>query len=119
MPVCRPMMNDRSQPHAFVTANEFDDLKYFGSLEEAGSYAWGEFSGYIDALNERERDDDDGWEEIASADDDVTWKLLDWSGLKKIWTSITSRSSSVFKFWQNNPSTYPFRANSGAGIRLD
>jgi hypothetical protein len=79
------MMNDRSQPHAFVTANEFDDLKYFGSLEEAESYAWEEFSGYIDALNERERDDDDGWEEIASADDDVSWKLLDWSELKRIW----------------------------------
>ena len=43
----------------FVTANEFDDLKYFGSLEEAESYAWEEFSGYIEALNDRECEDDD------------------------------------------------------------
>jgi hypothetical protein len=30
-------------------------------------------------------EEDDGWEEIASADDDVSQELLDWAGLDKIW----------------------------------
>jgi hypothetical protein len=49
----------RIGPLYFVTANEFAGLKYFGSLEEAESYAWEEFSGHIEALNDRECEDDD------------------------------------------------------------
>lgn len=75
----------RLGPLYFVTANEFAPLKYFGSVKEAEDYAWEDFSGYIDALNEREQEEDDGWTEIASADDDVSGELLEWSGLGKIW----------------------------------
>jgi hypothetical protein len=49
----------RIGPLYFVTANEFDSLKYFGSLKEAESYAREEFSGYIEALNDRDCEDDD------------------------------------------------------------
>ncbi len=72
-------------PLFFVTANEFDPLEYFGSLKVAEDYAGVYFGSYIDALNEREQEEDDGWTEIASADDDVSAELLDWSGLEKIW----------------------------------
>jgi hypothetical protein len=75
----------RIGPLFFVTANEFAPLKYFASVKEAEDYASEDFSGYIDALAQREHEDDDGWEEIASADDDVSAELLDWSGLEKIW----------------------------------
>jgi hypothetical protein len=75
----------RLGPLYFVTANEFAPLKYFGSSKEAEDYAWEDFSGYIDALNEREQEEDDEWTEIASAEDDVSAELLDWSGLEKIW----------------------------------
>ena len=30
--------------------------------------------------------EDDEWKEIASADDDVSEELLEWSGLEKIWS---------------------------------
>jgi hypothetical protein len=72
-------------PLFFVTANEFDDLKYFGSLKDAEDYAGDYFSSFIEELNAREQEEDDGWEEIASADDDVSQELLEWSGLEKIW----------------------------------
>lgn len=75
----------RVGPLFFVTANEFDTLKYFGSLKEAEDYAAEYFCGYIEALAEREQEEDDGWTEIASADDDVSEELLEWSGLEKIW----------------------------------
>jgi len=75
----------RVGPLFFVTANEFDPLKYFGSLKDADDYAGDYFCGYVDELNERDQQDDDGWEEIASADDDVSQELLDWAGLDKIW----------------------------------
>jgi hypothetical protein len=75
----------RIGPLFFVTANEFDPLKYFGSLKEAEDYAGEYFSGYIDALAQREQEEDDGWTEIASADDDVSGELLEWAGLEKIW----------------------------------
>jgi len=75
----------RIGPLFFVTANEFDDLKYFGSLKDADDYAGDYFCSYVEELNEREQDEDDGWEEIAKADDDVSSELLDWAGLDKIW----------------------------------
>jgi hypothetical protein len=75
----------RVGPLFFVKANEFDDLKYFGSLKDAEDYAGDYFSGFVEELNERELEEDDGWEEIASADDDVSRELLDWSGLESIW----------------------------------
>jgi hypothetical protein len=74
----------RVGPLFFVTANEFDDLKYFGSLKDADDYAGDYFSSFIEELKEREQEEDDGWEEIASADDDVSQELLDWAGLDKI-----------------------------------
>jgi hypothetical protein len=75
----------RIGPLFLVTANEFDDLKYFGSLKEADDYAGDYFCSYVDELNERDQDENDGWEEIASADDDVSEELLEWSGLETIW----------------------------------
>ena len=75
----------RVGPLFFVTANEFDPLKYFGSLKEADDYAGDYFCSYVEALNERDQEEDDGWEEIASADDDVSQELLEWAGLDKIW----------------------------------
>ena len=44
-------------PLFFITANEFDDIGYFESEEEAESYASLEFDGYIQALNERQAED--------------------------------------------------------------
>jgi hypothetical protein len=75
----------RVGPLFFVTAPEFDDLKYFGSLKEADDYAGYYFSTFIDELNAREQEEDDGWEEIASADDDISWELLEWAGLEAVW----------------------------------
>jgi hypothetical protein len=77
----------RVGPLFFVTAPEFDDIGYFRTQEEAYDYASMEFSSFIDELNERQQDEeeDDGWEKIASADDDVSQELLEWSGLDKIW----------------------------------
>ena len=71
----------------WIRANEFDDIGYFRTQEEAYDYASMEFSSFIDELNERQQDEeeDDGWEKIASADDDVSQELLEWSGLDKIW----------------------------------
>jgi len=91
----------RLGPLYFVTANEFAPLKYFGSSKEAEDYAWEDFSGYVEALNEREQEEDDeeddGWTEIASADDDVSAELLDWSGLKKIWKQYHLRNFDRFQ----------------------
>ena len=70
-------------PLYLITAPEFEPLKYFGSSKEALDYAGNYFSGYIDALIERQMNE--GYEEIASADDDVSQELLDWAGLDKIW----------------------------------
>jgi hypothetical protein len=71
----------------WIRANEFDDIGYFRTQEEAYDYASIEFSSFIDELNERQKEDDedDGWEEIASADDDLSRELLEWSGLETIW----------------------------------
>jgi hypothetical protein len=71
----------------WIRANEFDDIGYFRTQEEAYDYASMEFSSFIDELNERQQDEeeDDGWEKIASADDDVSQELLEWAGLDKIW----------------------------------
>ena len=69
----------------WIRANEFDDIGYFRTQEEADDYAGDYFCSYVDELNERDQDEDDGWEEIASADDDVSQELLDWAGLDKIW----------------------------------
>ena len=68
----------------WIRANEFDDIGYFPTQEEAYDYAIMEFSSFIDELNEREHEDD-GWEEIASADDDVSRELLEWAGLEAVW----------------------------------
>ena len=70
-------------PLYLITAPEFEPLKYFGSSKEALDYAGNYFSGYIDALIERQMNE--GYEEIASADDDVSQELLDWAGMDKIW----------------------------------
>jgi hypothetical protein len=75
----------RIGPLFFVTANEFDPLKYFESLKEAEDYAGDYFSSFIEELNSRDQEEDDRWEEIASADDDVSQELLDWAGLDKLW----------------------------------
>jgi len=75
----------RVGPVFFVTANEFDTLKYFGTAKEADDYAWDYFSSYIDTLNERDEEEEDGWEKIASADDDVSQELLEWAGLEAVW----------------------------------
>jgi len=80
-----PIQIWRIGPLFFITANEFDPLEYFGSLKEAETYARSYFGPYIDALTERQQEEEDGWEEIASADDDVSGELLEWSGLGKIW----------------------------------
>ncbi|MEI7775742.1 MAG: hypothetical protein WCK17_13315 [Verrucomicrobiota bacterium] len=87
----------RIGPLFFVTANEFDPLEYFGSLKEAEDYAWSYFGPYIDALSEREQEEGDGWTEIASADDDVSAELLDWSGLQKIWKQYHLRKFDRFQ----------------------
>jgi len=87
----------RIGPLFFVTANEFDTLKYFGSLKEAEDFAAEYFCGYIEALAERELEEDDGWTEIASADDDVSAELLDWSGLEKIWKQYYLREFDRFQ----------------------
>jgi hypothetical protein len=69
----------------WIRANEFDDIGYFRTQEEAYDYASIEFSSFIEELQQREQEEADGWEEIASADDDVSQELLDWAGLDKIW----------------------------------
>jgi hypothetical protein len=84
-------------PLFFVTANEFDDLKYFGSLKDAEDYAGDYFSSFIGELNAREQDEDDGWEEIASADDDVSEELLEWAGLEAIWDKYYLREFEQFQ----------------------
>ena len=87
----------RVGPLFFVTANEFDPLKYFGSLKEADDYAGDFFCSYVDELNEREQEEDDGWEEIASADDDVSQELLDWAGLEAVWDKYYLREFERFQ----------------------
>jgi hypothetical protein len=84
-------------PLFFVTANEFDVLKYFGSLKDAEDYAGDYFSSFIEELNAREQDEDDGWEEIASADDDVSEELLEWAGLEAIWDKYYLREFEQFQ----------------------
>jgi len=69
----------------WIRANEFDDIGYFRTQEEAYDYASTEFSSFIDELNERQKEEDEGWEEIASADDDVSQELLEWAGLDAVW----------------------------------
>ena len=69
----------------WIRANEFDDIGYFRTQEEAYDYASIEFSSFIEELQQREQEEADGWEEIATADDDVSNELLDWAGLDKIW----------------------------------
>jgi hypothetical protein len=49
----------RIGPVFFVTANEFDDLQFFGSEAEAEEYAQDFFAPYVEALAEREADDED------------------------------------------------------------
>ena len=46
-------------PLFWIQANEFDDICYFGSKDNAVEHAEMEFSGFIDALNEREDDEED------------------------------------------------------------
>jgi hypothetical protein len=87
----------RVGPLFFVTANEFDDLKYFGSLKDADDYAGDYFSSFIEELNERMKEEDDGWEEIASADDDVSQELLEWAGLDRIWDKYHLRELENFQ----------------------
>ena len=69
----------------WIRAHEFDDIGYFRTQEEAYDYASIEFSSFIEELQQREQEEADGWEEIATADDDVSNELLDWAGLDKIW----------------------------------
>jgi len=73
----------------WIRANEFDDIGFFRTQEEAYDYASLEFSSFIDELNERQKEEDDGWEEIASADDDLSQELLEWSGLEAIWNKYS------------------------------
>jgi len=87
----------RVGPLFFVTAPEFDDLKYFGSLKDADDYAGDYFCSYVEELNEREQEEDDGWEEIASADDDVSQELLEWAGLDKAWDQYYLREFDRFR----------------------
>jgi hypothetical protein len=87
----------RIGPLFFVTANEFDDLKFFGSLKDAEHYAGDYFSSYVEELKEREQEEDDGWEEIASADDDVSEELLEWAGLEAIWDKYYLREFEQFQ----------------------
>ena len=45
----------------WITANEFDDIKYFSTKKDAVEYAHDEFSSYIGGLVDlREREGDDG-----------------------------------------------------------
>lgn len=45
----------------WITANEFDDIKYFSTKKDAVEYAHDEFSSYIGGLVDlREREEDDG-----------------------------------------------------------
>jgi hypothetical protein len=46
-------------PLFLIKANEFDPICYFESKDDAVQYAEMEFSGFIDALNERNEDEDD------------------------------------------------------------
>jgi len=87
----------RVGPLFFVTAPEFDDLKYFGGLKEADDYAGYYFSSFIDELNAREQEEDDGWEEIASVDDDVSQELLEWAGLEAVWDKYYLREFERFQ----------------------
>ena len=87
----------RLGPAYWIRANEFDDIGYFRTQEEAYDYASMEFSGFIDELNERQEDEDDGWEEIASADDDVSQELLEWAGLDKIWDKYSLGEFETFQ----------------------
>jgi hypothetical protein len=50
---------NRTGPLFWIQANEFEDICYFGSRADAVSYAEMEFSAFIDALNEREDDEED------------------------------------------------------------
>jgi len=43
-------------PVFFITANEFDDIGYFKTADDALKYAAEEFEGFIQELNEREND---------------------------------------------------------------
>ena len=51
-------------PVYLIKANEFGEIGYFGTKDEAYDHAWENFSGYIEALAERRRelglDDEDG-----------------------------------------------------------
>ena len=87
----------RIGPLYFISANEFDSLKYFGSAKEAEDYAGDYFCSYIDELNERNQEEDDGWEEIASADDDVSRELLEWAGLEAVWDKYYLREFERFQ----------------------
>jgi hypothetical protein len=49
----------RIGPVFFVTANEFDDLQFFGSEAEAEEYAQDFYAPYVEALAEREVDDEE------------------------------------------------------------
>jgi len=81
----------------WIRANEFDDIGYFRTQEEAYDYANMEFSSFIDELNERQKEEYDGWEEIASADDDLSQELLQWSGLEAIWNKYSLAEFETFQ----------------------
>ena len=49
-------------PLFFVTANEFDEMAYFGSQKEAEDYAVDYFAPYFDELGRRDREDN--WTEL-------------------------------------------------------
>ena len=82
----------------WIRANEFDDIGYFRTQEEAYDYASMEFSSFIDELNERQKEEDDGWVEIASADDDLSQELLEWSGLEAIWNKYSLAEFETFQY---------------------
>jgi hypothetical protein len=49
----------RIGPVFFVTANEFDDLQFFGSEAEAEEYAQDYFAPYVEALAERDDEEEE------------------------------------------------------------
>lgn len=64
-------------PVFYIRANEFDDIGYFSSLEEARIYAEFEFEGFISELAERGQDEEDSEEslddESLESEDEKAW----------------------------------------------
>jgi hypothetical protein len=49
----------KADPIFWIRANEFDDICYFDSLEDARSCVYEEFEGFINELAERRREEDE------------------------------------------------------------